>query len=163
VHADGWRIDGCPHAGPALALDRDGGLHVAWYTGAEGSEGLYYAVAGEDGVFGEPFSLVGGGWAPVSQVKMVAVPDGVILAWEDRRSEQRTITVGIAESGGDPRAFARGMPGSSPAIGAAGSRVGVAWLDGESVRLAALRLGRGWGGPRRGSHSSKMMAKGRGG
>jgi hypothetical protein len=30
---DGWRIDGCPHHGPALAVGPDGTWHLAWFTG----------------------------------------------------------------------------------------------------------------------------------
>jgi hypothetical protein len=40
VSADGWRVDGCPVAGPALSLSRDGGW-AAWSTGAPGREGVH--------------------------------------------------------------------------------------------------------------------------
>ena len=36
----GWKINGCPHSGPALAFHR-GRLHVAWYSEAEGSPVSY--------------------------------------------------------------------------------------------------------------------------
>ena len=135
VHADGWRIDGCPHAGPALALDGGGRLHVAWYTGAAGREGLFYASAGPDGVFGAPTSLLGDGFVPVSQVKMAVAGEAVVMAWEDRRSGERTITVGRVGAGGSgPRIIASGMRGASPAVGGAG----VAWLDEGAVRFVAL-------------------------
>ena len=49
MHADGWRIDGCPHAGPGLAVDAAGRLHAAWYTGVEGRAGLYHAVSDDGG------------------------------------------------------------------------------------------------------------------
>ena len=40
VSADGWTLAGCPSTGPALTLSRDGGW-IAWYTGAEGRDGVY--------------------------------------------------------------------------------------------------------------------------
>jgi hypothetical protein len=40
VSADGWKLAGCPSTGPALTLGRDGGW-VAWYTGAEGRDGVH--------------------------------------------------------------------------------------------------------------------------
>lgn len=38
---DNWRIEGCPHSGPALAVDRDR-LVVAWLTEAEGRNQLFW-------------------------------------------------------------------------------------------------------------------------
>jgi hypothetical protein len=37
-----WRIDGCPHHGPALAVDDSAGIHAAWFSGAESARGLFY-------------------------------------------------------------------------------------------------------------------------
>lgn len=45
VHDDGWRINGCPHAGPSLAVAPDGAVHIAWYTGADGGSGVFHAVS----------------------------------------------------------------------------------------------------------------------
>lgn len=42
VSEDGWKIDACPHHGGALAVDTEGGRHLAWFTGAEASAGLHY-------------------------------------------------------------------------------------------------------------------------
>lgn len=39
---DGWAIDACPHHGGALAIDHQGGRHIAWFTGADKSPGLHY-------------------------------------------------------------------------------------------------------------------------
>ena len=40
VSNDGWSTPGCPVAGPALTLAREGGW-VAWSTGARGREGVH--------------------------------------------------------------------------------------------------------------------------
>src|SRR5690606_11613147 len=61
VHEDAWQIDGCPHAGPSLAVTADGRLHVAWYTGSPERPGIYHAVAREGLEFGEP------AWRPVDR------------------------------------------------------------------------------------------------
>lgn len=39
---DDWRIDACPHHGPALAFDRSGGRHQVWFSGADEGGGLFY-------------------------------------------------------------------------------------------------------------------------
>lgn len=82
VHADGWQIDGCPHAGPALAVDTGGRLHVAWYTGAEDRRGVLYAASDDSGqTFGAPQPLARG--VPIAQVSAEADGDEVWIAWED--------------------------------------------------------------------------------
>ncbi len=40
---DLWHIEGCPHQGPALALDSLGRRHVAWFTVRDGQSELRYA------------------------------------------------------------------------------------------------------------------------
>lgn len=83
VHDDAWHFNGCPHAGPSLAVDSDGGLHAAWFTGGGEAPGLYYAVAGPDGEFGPPAALVTG--VGVSQVQIASgAQSGVWIAWEDQ-------------------------------------------------------------------------------
>ena len=46
----GWKINGCPHSGPALAI-HEGRLNVAWYSEAEGSPRLYWSRQQDDGSF----------------------------------------------------------------------------------------------------------------
>src|SRR4051812_49034565 len=31
VHADDWKFDACPHAGPAMAIDASNVLHIVWW------------------------------------------------------------------------------------------------------------------------------------
>ena len=82
VHADGWQIDGCPHAGPALVVDTGGRLHVAWYTGAEAHRGVLYAASDDGGqTFGAPLPLASG--VPIAQVSAVTDGDAVWIAWEN--------------------------------------------------------------------------------
>lgn len=139
VHADGWLIDGCPHAGGSLAFDANGGLHIAWYTGAEERQGLWYAVAqpGSD-TFGEPVPLQAGGWVPVSQVKLTAAPGGELwIAWDDRRPEESEIRVAMAGANG-VRQTGVTDGGRSPAI-SAGRDVVVAWQRDSAAIARVIR------------------------
>lgn len=46
VSSDGWLLPACPSMGPAITLNRGGGGHVAWFTGAENAAttpGVYVA------------------------------------------------------------------------------------------------------------------------
>jgi hypothetical protein len=139
VHSDGWRVDACPHAGASIALDADGALHVAWYTGAEERQGLWYTREAPDGrSFDEPEPLQTGGWVPVSQVKLAVAQDGAVwIAWDDRRPEQPIVRVAVRERG-RIRVLDSTVAGRSPAI-AAGDRAVVAWQEGDAARARALR------------------------
>lgn len=96
VHADGWRLDGCPHAGPALAVDGAGRLHAAWFTGAEGRMGAYHAVADEGFAFGPPRPLSGETAGP--HLALAADAGGAVWAvWEDGGH----VRLGRVEEGAD--------------------------------------------------------------
>ncbi len=98
VHADAWAIDGCPHAGPALATDARGRVHVAWYTGAPERAGLWHSVSGDGGAtFGEPVAI--GTDRVLGQTR--AARDGrgdVWITWEDRLTDRVHLTPAL---GGD--------------------------------------------------------------
>jgi hypothetical protein len=135
VHADGWRIEGCPHTGPSLAYDGQGRLNVAWYTGLESAPGIFHAVSGDAGAtFGAPSSILAADWVPVSLVSLATDVDGrVWAAWADRRTEPMTVTLAPLD---DLTARAE-LVGKAPSL-AAGSTVAVSVLDGDAVRVATL-------------------------
>lgn len=136
VHDDGWVFPGCPHAGPDLLVDERSGVHVVWYTGAPGREGLYYA-ASTDGAqtFGNAVPLVAGG-VPVSQAHVApAGPSAVWITWEDRRTDPVTVSMARASAGGHLERYDRlTLTGTAPGVAAAGTRLALTWLDGETVR-----------------------------
>jgi hypothetical protein len=39
---DEWRIDACPHNGGSIATDREGQLHLVWFTNGQAHQGLFY-------------------------------------------------------------------------------------------------------------------------
>jgi hypothetical protein len=135
VHDDGWVFPGCPHAGPSIAIDSEGRLHVGWYTGEENRQGLWYSIS-EDGArsFGTPVPLVTGEFVPASQLSLTAAEQGMWVSWEDRTSESSAVVLGFSRDGQAPgiRAAQR-VSGKSPAFAARGNQALLAWLDGESV------------------------------
>lgn len=46
---DDWKVDGCPHHGPALAPAQDGGFHTVWFGIRQGQSGVRYARLRSDG------------------------------------------------------------------------------------------------------------------
>ena len=81
----GWRIDGCPHVGGALAV-RDKTLHSLVWTGKDGAQGLYHAalgasVAGSDAAWGKPKKL---GTDDAKNADLTVMPDGSLVAvWDE--------------------------------------------------------------------------------
>src|SRR3569832_1639429 len=49
VTHDRWRIDACPHHGPALSIAADGHHHLAWFDNAPDARGLFYARSTDGG------------------------------------------------------------------------------------------------------------------
>lgn len=139
VHADGWVFPGCPHAGPSLAVDARGRLHVAWYTGKEDRQGLWHAVSADGGrTFGAPTALLTGKWVPPSQVALAADGPSVWATWDDRRTAQGPVTLARID-GGEVEVVTRERTGRSPALASGGRGVLLAWYEGQAVRVSAMR------------------------
>jgi hypothetical protein len=136
VHADAWVFPACPHSGPSLAVDARGRVHVGWYTGREGRQGLWYARSDDLGrTFGVPVALVTGEDVPPSQVALSARGADVLAAWDDRPAEGRRIA--LARIGADGEMVRmEGGAGRIPSMEARGDGALVAWHDRQTVRAA---------------------------
>ncbi len=94
VHADGWRIPGCPVNGPAIAAD---GAHlaVAWHTYANDRSSVRIAFSADGGAsFAAPIEVDGprGRRSPVGRVGLVLVsPNEAIVSWIASDREQAAI------------------------------------------------------------------------
>lgn len=90
VHNDRFKAGSCPQIAHGIGVDSKGRLHVAWYTGASGRPGVYYAVSTDRGKsFSAPLTLLADTWVPYSNVKLSV--DGIDRAWvafEDRRDDR---------------------------------------------------------------------------
>ncbi|HET7230574.1 MAG TPA: sialidase family protein [Longimicrobium sp.] len=139
VHADGWVFPGCPHAGPSLAVDGQGRVHVAWYTGKDGRQGLWHAVSVDGGrTFSDAAALLTGKWVPPSQVALAADGDRVWATWDDRRTADGPVT--FARIDGEQIAVvARERVGRSPALASTSHGVLLAWHQSQTVRVSEVR------------------------
>jgi hypothetical protein len=86
VGNDQWKFDGCPDNGPAIAVDAQRRVHVAWPTPADGKTianmAVYYAVSRDGKTFGARTRIPAGG--PASHPQMVVDTDGTTLvAWDE--------------------------------------------------------------------------------
>jgi hypothetical protein len=133
--ADDWRFDGCPHAGPALAVDSAGTVHVTWWTGKEGKAGVLYSQS-NDGAksFGPAIEL---GVAPFSRpahVQLGLGGDKVVVAWDDGTKEVPQVLVRVSSDGGARFGDAiplsdAGRSATFPVLGISGDSIAVAWSE----------------------------------
>jgi hypothetical protein len=139
VHADAWVFPACPHTGPSLAVDGRGRVHVGWYTGREGRQGLWYARSDDGGrSFGAPAALAVGPDVPPSQVALSADGGEVLVAWDDRPAQggRHVALARVTESGEMVRM--ESVQGRIPALDAHAGGALLAWHDRQTVRAARL-------------------------
>jgi len=81
ISEDGWKIDACPHNGPAMALAEDGSLHFLWYSLANG-EGLFYAISDDGASSFTPRKQISEN--PVAKHPRLEVINGLAVAvWDE--------------------------------------------------------------------------------
>jgi hypothetical protein len=114
VHADGWVYEGCPHAGPSMAVDEKHRLHVTWWTGKEGAAGVFYARA-DDGVkFGPATAIAAAPRSRPSHVQLALSGDRVAVTWDDGFSRTPSVKVRLSRDGGT--SFDGAVTVSDPAL-----------------------------------------------
>lgn len=140
VYDDAWRVGQCPESGPALAVDRQGQLRVAWFTGKEAGPGVYYASSSDGGrSFSLPVALVTADYFPHANVRAALdEADGFWVTWDDDRTEEGSI--GVVRVGEDAALEPGAAPsgGRTPDIAVGADGPILAWSAAESVDVAPL-------------------------
>ena len=92
VHADGWKIDGCPVNGPSVAADGKR-VAVTWFTMAGGSPHVRLAFSRDAGAtFGPPIEVSDGD--PVGRVDVLMLDDGsALVSWIERTTAGAEVRV----------------------------------------------------------------------
>ena len=136
VSHDGWDINACPIAGPAMALDGAGKLTIVWFTEIKGIAGLYYSTSHDGARTFSPRQTLTPDQKLARHANLAAGPDGsVFVAWDDvdsktlvRWGELDTATHILKRRGS--------FPGSSyPIISLSGSRIAIVALQAESMKI----------------------------
>jgi hypothetical protein len=95
---DDWRIDACPHQGPAHAFAADGARHQVWFNGKEGSGGgVQYAAFATDGARIKPVVL---GNAQASQADIAVHGARVAMAWKQFDGAATAVLARLSDDGG---------------------------------------------------------------
>ncbi len=97
---DDWRVDGCPHHGPALSIGPDGIYHLAWFTGAPNRAGLYYRRSPDRGrSFGAPMRF-GNPEAQPGRPQVLSMGSRVVLAWKEFDGKSSLVRAMSSRDGG---------------------------------------------------------------
>jgi hypothetical protein len=147
VHADGWRIDGCPVNGPSVAASGRR-VAVAWFTMAGGTPRVRLAFSKDAGATFEPPVEVSDG-DPIGRVEVLTLADGsALVCWLEK-------TVGGAElrarrvcPGGTRGPSIVVAPSAStrssgfPQMARAGNTVVFSWTSPDGIRTAEMPVPR---------------------
>ena len=136
VHADDWKFDACPHAGPAIATDANGTLHVTWWTGKEGSAGVYYARSTDGGkTFTDVAPLGVAQYSRPAHVQIaLASNNRVIVTWDDGTKQTPEVVTRVSKDGGVHfgQASVISAPNRAatfPVLGVVGDSLAIAWSE----------------------------------
>jgi hypothetical protein len=149
VHADGWKIEGCPVNGPAIAA-RDTRVAVAWFTGAAAAERVSVAFSDDGGAsFSAPLRVDEG--KPLGRVDLVLDNEGnALVSWLERgEGDTARVLLRRVKPGGErsaPLEVAKSSAARAsgfPRMVAVDDGVLLAWTDAVApshVRVARARL-----------------------
>lgn len=143
VHRDGWHMPQCPHSGPGFGIDGGGRLHIAWFTGAEGRNGVYYAVAGAAGeAFSGPIALLEDEWVPVTPVRLALDAQGnAYVAFVDARAETPRLHLRqITPDGTAAPLGSQDLSGVYPTLATAGDVLTLGYIGEHDVEIATVSL-----------------------
>lgn len=149
LHADGWKIAGCPVNGPQAGA-RGKRVAVAWFTAAAEHERAYIAFSDDAGAtFGNPVAIDDG--RPLGRVDVVMVDsDHAVVTWSEQTGMGAELRARRVPRNGKPEPSVRVADSSSARASgfaraaAIGRDVYVAWTEQSAgkkrVRIARLRL-----------------------
>jgi hypothetical protein len=148
VHRDDWEYAGCPHSGPAVAVDSGGRSRIVWYTGRPRGAGVYLVRGnGATGFESAPVALVRGDALQTAHPAVAALPGGSTLAaWDLDAAGKRGLSMGLVRTG-ESRARTQAVPGTTGAsypqlATLRDGGVAVAWTEvvGEMTRVRLARV-----------------------
>jgi len=138
---ENWRVEACPHHGPALSIGEDGVFHAAWFSAAPERSGLFYGNSGDNGqTFSAPLAFGGPGAAHAG---VLALGRQVALVWSEFDGKanllqlQRSTDSGRSWSPPQTLASTAGSADNGFLL-SDGERLYVSWQTGEGYQFKAL-------------------------
>ena len=135
VHADGWKITGCPHRGGSIAADAQGRRYAVWYTEAtEGRPDVLFATSTDGRRFSPPRRLHAASGSIPDQARLAVDAAGrAVIVWEDATAVRRRIMVRTTRDGGrtlsPPQALSTAIKAFAPAVTATRAGFIIVWHE----------------------------------
>ena len=132
VSEDNWKIDACPDDGPAMAIDAEGAVRLAWPTLVTDPDGprmaIFESTSRDRGVTFSPRVRVDGAAAGPAHPRIAAGGGQAAIVWDELAKGTRRVMFRSpgAPSGG---VVSTGRIASYPAIAAVGDGFLIAWTD----------------------------------
>lgn len=151
VSEDGWKIDGCPENGPAVAVDNGDQIHISWVTPPDGKSdtplGLFYTTSKDGSVFAPRIRIPTNG--PAAHTQIVARGDSsVIVAWDEMAGAKRNVGLArVAAGATDSTMITRLWPagtveGGWPVLASTSGGLIVAWVTDLSLPAQSITVRR---------------------
>ncbi|HEX6997467.1 MAG TPA: exo-alpha-sialidase [Gammaproteobacteria bacterium] len=140
---DGWRIDACPHHGPAMSVVGDGSYDLAWFSGGGARTGIAYGryVRGSGLTRVRTMSTSAG----ASHPHLAAVGGSTLLVWKELDGERTRVLLAVTNDGGlewsTPVSVASTLGASDhPFLATRGEEALLVWhTEDEGLRVVPLR------------------------
>ncbi len=97
---DNWRIEGCPHHGPAISIAADGVYHLTWFDNAPERHGLFYAHSDDRAkTFSTPIT-VGDYQKAAAHADVLSLGKQVYITWKEFDGTRASLHVQQSGDGG---------------------------------------------------------------
>jgi hypothetical protein len=108
VGEDHWKIEGCPHHGPALTISPQGNYYATWFTHGDVRKGLFVSTSHDRGkTFSRPEGF--GNPAHASHPDILANDSTLYLTWKESDGN-KTTTVLEQHSGDGGKSWSQPRP-----------------------------------------------------
>ena len=94
-----WKIDACPHHGPAIAKGGDWGYHLAWFDGGD-KAGLFYARMDGEAWVSSPAKRFGDANSQAGHPALISDGEQVWLAWKEMTDRASLVKLVKSKDGG---------------------------------------------------------------
>jgi len=94
-----WKIDACPHHGPAIARGGDWGWHMAWFDGGD-KAGLFYARMDGEAWVSSPAKRFGNVEQHAGHPALMSHGELVWLVWKELTDTSSVIRMATSDDGG---------------------------------------------------------------
>lgn len=141
VSDEQWKIDACPHHGPALSIADNGAYHAVWFSGAADKQGLFYGYSKDGGLSYSPAYHFGHQGAKHPNV--LAIGSKVVVVWSEFDGSHNLLQLIKSEDGGQswsqPRQIGKTPEAADDAfLLSDGENVYLSWQTAQGYQFKAI-------------------------